>query len=92
MTTISLHQAGVRRLGVLTDADGAQLRIDAGSACIPIDGTAITLEGGATGFEFRVSGPAMMLPPGLYPLSIWTQTGGDWAHRAQHNLHIIGGC
>lgn len=92
MTTITLHQSETRRFGVVSDAEAAQLRIGSGVACISINGAPITLEDGAAGFAFTLSGPDLLLTPRLHPLSIWTQADGEWAHRARHNLHITGGC
>lgn len=62
-----------------------ELRIDAGDACVVVptewDG------------EYWVADlNTLTLPPRLYPVSVYYETGGQWRLADQFNLLIDGGC
>ena len=72
------------------DGLAMQLRVQAGSACIPLDGVA-TGEGADAGFEVSLMS-LIDLPPRVYRASEYYDAGNGWRWVADHVLNIEGGC
>ena len=62
-----------------------QLRISAGRQCIPLDGAPRD-----DGFDFDLS--ALDLPPRLYVVSVYRDSGDGWRHASDMFINITGGC
>ena len=72
------------------DGLAMQLRVQAGSVCIPLDGVA-TGAGADAGFEVSLM-PLIDLPPRVYRASEYYDAGNGWRWVADHALNIEGGC
>lgn len=62
-----------------------QLRIQAGAACLTVDGVLAGEE-----WEFDLS--TLALAPRLWPATIYYDAGDGWRLAEAFNLHIKGGC
>ena len=93
MTTISFKPGATGPFVVRLEAEDGdpvayvrtQVRVQAGAACLTVDGV-------LAGEEWGVDLSTLVVTPRLWPATIYYDAGDGWRLAEAFNLHILGGC